>query len=84
MTITFSKNVNSVDTGIFGKKNFSVEVRLKFQKDKWQVICTYVYIVHNDGKQSPVHDSMYTREWLTGVVNEMIEESKTIKDWTFQ
>ena len=82
MTISFNKNIHNVDLGTFGKKTLNIDVRLKKNKDdEWELVTQFVYVVHNDGKMSPLHDNIVSLEWLTARVNECFEETKAITKW---
>ncbi len=81
MVVQFNKKVTNVDFGLFGKKNLQVDVRLKKNKDVWEFYCHYVYIVNNDGTQSPVQDNIISDEFLAKVLSECLEEVKTITSW---
>lgn len=83
MIIEMRKIVNNVDLGTFGKKNLNVDVRFKFQKDEWQLYCSFIYIQHSDGKQTPINDGLVSREWLTTIANECLNEVKSITKWNF-
>lgn len=83
MRIDFVKVVNNVDMGTFGKKNLSVEIKLAPGKSGWELSCWYCYIIENNGNKSPVQGNIISHEFLKKVVDECLDEVKTIATWNF-
>lgn len=84
MNISITKNVSQVDMGTFGKKNLSLEIKFQPGKKGWELHCWFCYVILNDGKMSPVHDNVISKEFITKIANEALDEIKAISEWTFR
>jgi len=79
--LEFTKNINGVDFGQFGKKSVHLNIKLKFEKDEWKLYTWFAYILHNDGKMSPVDRNVISLEFVTTITNNCIDEVKALKEW---
>lgn len=80
MLVQFTKKVTNVDFGTFGKKNLSVDIRLRYNNDEWQLYCYYVYIIDDKGLQTPA-SQLVNDKFIKQVTDDCLKEVQSITKW---